>query len=405
MKTYSTNLKKILLCFSLLLFLGITACNKQDAHYKDFIKDGEIVYVGKIDSIIFHPGYNRVKLSWPIPSDPSVQSVKIFWNSRNDSSVINMHDSWRDEDTVFTILEDLQEGAYTFELFTYDKKNHSSVVSEVSGNVYGENYLSLLLQRQIQETSMREDDFMVKWRVGDDNLIGTEIKYKNKEGGERLVFTKSDENESLLIDWEPNSLIEYRSLYLPDSLAIDTFYTSYKEMKILRDPPPGERYNEFPEDFENIGAKTTYAAAEVEIGSGTWLFDYFLIGTAAADRKNGERSARSFQGQHPDGAPRTSILEMKDELTYGASKLTFYHAICSSDDPSTFKVQASINGGEWEDITGVLHNDTRELVYKEIELDIKEPVRFRFYKFSSTEAGREEGRMNIDDISVYSGTE
>lgn len=405
MKTNNAVFLKIIISLVIPFLALVVSCNKQDSHYRDFIKDGEIVYVGKIDSIRFHPGHNRVKLSWLPPSDPSIQRAKIYWNARNDSTIVNFKEDILTEDTIYAIIEDLEEGAYTFEIFTFDKDDNSSVASEVSGNVYGEKYLSLLLHRQIQEGVFQEDDYVLKWRAADEDLLGTEVKYKDTKGEEQFVFTSKNEHKSLLLNWKPNSRIEYRSLYLPDSMAIDTFYTSYKDLEIPRNPPPGERYNEFPEDFEGIGSKTTYAAEEIEIGSGVWLFDYFQIGTAAADRKNGTRSARSFHGQHPDGESRTCYLEMKEELPYGASKFSFYHAICSSDDPSTFKVQVSINGGAWEDITGILHNDTRELVYKEIKLDIKEPVRFRFYKFSSEEAGRDEGRMNIDDISIYSSNE
>lgn len=405
MKTIGTGVGKIITILLIPFFVSIVACNKQDSHYRDFIKDGEIVYVGKIDSIKFLPGYNRVKLAWLPPSDPSIQRVKIYWNSRNDSSILNLEEGFLAQDTISTFIENLEEGAYTFEVFTFDKDKNSSVASEVSGAVYGDKYLSLLLNRQVLESNFQNDNYLLKWRTGDEGLLGTEVIYEDIEGDKQSIFTVKDEEETLLLNWKPYSRIEYRSLYLPDSLAIDTLYTGFKELKIERNPPPGERYNEFPEDFEGIGSKTTYAAEEVEIRSGVWLFDYFQIGTAAADRKNGARSARSFHGQHPDGAPRTCYLEMKEELPHGASKFAFYHAICSSDDPSTFKVQASINGGAWEDITEVLHNDTRELVYKEIELDIKEPVRFRFYKFSSEEAGREEGRMNIDDISIYSSNE
>jgi len=43
--------------------LLLLSCKKQDHFYKEFIEGGEIIYVGKADSILVQPGKNRMKLS------------------------------------------------------------------------------------------------------------------------------------------------------------------------------------------------------------------------------------------------------------------------------------------------------------------------------------------------------
>src|ERR1035437_3859566 len=45
------------------------------------------------------------------------------------------------------------------------------------------------------------------------------------------------------------------------------------------------------EGFENA-SKTAYAAASVNLSTGSWNFDDALIGTSSTDRKNGSNSVR-----------------------------------------------------------------------------------------------------------------
>src|SRR3546814_12167236 len=63
----------------------VSGCAKQDDNYRQFLEKGEIVYVGKADSVQVFPGKNRLKLSWLILADPNVSKAKVFWNNHSDS--------------------------------------------------------------------------------------------------------------------------------------------------------------------------------------------------------------------------------------------------------------------------------------------------------------------------------
>jgi len=395
MKYIMKNIK----LFALLALIGVvlSACSKMDDTYKDFLEGGEKRYSKKPDSIGINPGFNRAEI-WLTVSAPNVSKAMVYWNDRLDSVEIPIVRKDR-TDTVKRIINNLQEGAYTFEFVTYDNEGNRSLAVDTVGNVYGEAYQASLNNRLVQRTLQLGSQLKIEWfDESNPDAIGAEVSYKMPNGTERIVQVNPDDKFTDINIRPQSGSLKYRTFFVPHPDAIDTFYTEY--IRLI----PTVEYIQFPESFEDTKyVKTGYPAAELEIGSGVWLFDNFLIGTAAADRKNGARSARSGNGQS-GSTPTNSYLEMKEDLQDGASKFSFYHAICSSDAPSSFKVQASINGGPWKDISEVIQNNSINLTYKEIELDIDDPVRFRFYKLSSAEAGRNEGRMNIDDINILPQT-
>lgn len=379
--------------------LFIFGCSKMDATYKEFLEGGEIRYPKRLDSIEIFPGKNRLKLGVK-ESGQEIAKCLVVWNSNLDSLTIPLSGLG---EMATAMINNISEGTHKLSFFTFDKKGNKSLGMDTTIFVYGDKYENNLGNRVILSAMYRGGEARVEWGdVADSSVVRVELNYTDPGGVEHSlpVFNGTMLSKLNLLKGDTFS---YRTLHLPTPNAIDTFYSSSEKVIITRYPPPGGIYDGFPETFEDKGKKTKYPQADVEIGSGLWNFDYFQIGTAGADRKNGARSARSYAGQSKT-APVTSFLEMKFDLPFGASRISFYHAICSSDDPSTFKVQASTDGGTtWDDISGVLHNDDIELKKTTLELDITDPVRFRFYKFSNTEAGRDEGRMNIDDISIYAG--
>jgi hypothetical protein len=215
------------------ILLAIAACSKMDDYKDTFLSSGEIQYTGKADSVKFHSGYKRVQLSWLILSDPKVTRAKVYWNYRKDSAEINIQRT-AGVDTIRLMVGNLPEGTYNFEIFTYDKVGHSSIPSVITGKVYGERYEASLLYRGIDMGSSSVINVMppyhaaiLVWRAynSTDGIIGMELKYKDEDDVQQTVVTPAEEGSTMLMKYVPGSAIEYRTLYKPDSLAIDTFYT------------------------------------------------------------------------------------------------------------------------------------------------------------------------------------
>ena len=215
---------------ALLLFMA--ACSKMDDYKDTFLTGGEIQYTGKADSVKFHSGYNRAQLSWLILSDPKVTRAKVYWNYRKDSAEINIQRT-SGVDTIRLMINNLAEGTYNFEIFTYDKTGHSSIPATVTGKVYGERYEATLLNRGIDMGSSSVFPIMppyhgavLVWRSynSTDGIISMQLKYKDEDNIEQTVVTPAEAASTMLMKYVPASTIEYRTLYKPDSLAIDTFY-------------------------------------------------------------------------------------------------------------------------------------------------------------------------------------
>ena len=63
--------KFIFISVSILIFCSIISCESMDATYKDFVKDGPIMYLTRLskDSITVRNGWERVLISFPIVKD------------------------------------------------------------------------------------------------------------------------------------------------------------------------------------------------------------------------------------------------------------------------------------------------------------------------------------------------
>jgi hypothetical protein len=216
------------------ILLHIAGCTEMDHTYEHFWEDGERIYPAPADSVKVYPGKNRIGLSWLILGDPKVSKAKIFWNNENDSLEIPIESTGRG-DTINTLLTDMQERSYAFTIYTFDDKGNKSIPVSAVGNVYGELYSNSLLSRVIESSIFLNDTLIIEWGdPADETTIGDEVAYLDTTGATQSVQVAPDEESTIISDYDysadPN--ISYRTAYLPDSLAIDTFYTNFVSAKV-----------------------------------------------------------------------------------------------------------------------------------------------------------------------------
>src|SRR5512140_3611828 len=89
------------------------------------------------------------------------------------------------------------------------------------------------------------------------------------------------------------------------------------------------------EGFET-GSKTSFAAADVTLGSGVWNLSDALIGTLSTDVKTGTKSAR---------IRNSGKITMRFDRAAGAGTVTIHHASFGTDASGTWGLFASQNGG------------------------------------------------------------
>lgn len=229
----------------LMLIGGLASCDGMDAHYKDFIEGGPIVYVGKVDSLKAFAGRDRIRIEWRKLLDPRAKTATIFWENGTKSVEVELE---RGKDMKY-VIEGLAEGSYIFDVYTYDGLGNTSIKSEVTGTVYGSGYEKLLFNSQIKSAVLKNEVLTVTFAAPqDDTLIGSEIRYTNTNGEEEiatLVYRtviegdkEKGEPDKIVINTKidiknlSGKRIEFRSVYLPEPTAIDCFYTDYDEYLI-----------------------------------------------------------------------------------------------------------------------------------------------------------------------------
>ncbi|MDD3534769.1 MAG: chitobiase/beta-hexosaminidase C-terminal domain-containing protein [Candidatus Cloacimonetes bacterium] len=142
-------------------------------------------------------------------------------------------------------------------------------------------------------------------------------------------------------------------------------------------------------DFEGEGeTKTSYASATVNLSGLDWNMTDVLIGTDAADFKNGLRAAR-FRGY------ATSSMTMLQDKENGLGSLSFLYRKYGNDAVVAWIVEYSADGGnEWIQI-GEPFTPAAEVQSFSEEVNAGGGVRIRF----RTEAtGSSNRRMGMDDI-------
>lgn len=220
-----------------LIFLGATigmialaSCSKQDRAYSDYIKNGAIVYTGKADSLKAFGGNERVMLNWVLASDQNITGCKIFWNFGADSLVMAVKKSPK-PDTIKVSINNLSEGSYNFEVFTFDKEGHTSIGAEAIGNSYGANFQSTLSNRPIRTSKKvtATNSINITWVGKDDKCLGTEWSYTGIDQQPKHYFSAQGDT-TLISSCDLAKPVTYRTLFIPEKQAVDTFYTDFKTL-------------------------------------------------------------------------------------------------------------------------------------------------------------------------------
>lgn len=227
----------------LLLIILASACSDMNDMHDVYLKDGEKIYVGRIDSLKSFAGNERLLLQY-WTTDPRVKSLHILWNQKRDSIVVQVpkHDP---ADPVEVIIGEgnsmITEGDHSFFIYSYDSKGHRSIVFETLVSVYGERYQASLTNRPVKNIDVIDDNKLsIKW-AGSVSMdeVGVQISYSNKNNNQKKTFISTEILESPVVfdDIDLTKSISYRTMYLPKGTAIDTFYTNVAEpikVKIIK---------------------------------------------------------------------------------------------------------------------------------------------------------------------------
>ncbi len=152
-------------------------------------------------------------------------------------------------------------------------------------------------------------------------------------------------------------------------------------------------------DFEGVGeTKTAYASGTVNLSGLNWNMTESLIGTEAADWKNGARSTRMR------GYAASSMTMLADKAN-GLGTLSFQYRRYGTDAQVDWKAEYSTDGGStWAQIGAVFTAPASDVVQTFSEVvNVEGNVRVRIKR--ATESGSSNRRLNIDDITLTDFTD
>ncbi|KQN36264.1 hypothetical protein ASE92_09080 [Pedobacter sp. Leaf41] len=216
--------------FLFLLTIVVSSCTKDDLAFKEYLKNGETVYPGKVSKIVAKAGNLRTGL-WFNPSpDPSVTKYVIKWNNNVDSIAVNSS-SHNPLDTIKVIIPGLSEYTYTFTVFSYDAQGRKSIPIEAPNvRVYGPLYQSGLLNRPFNATEPyvvnANGSVQLNFNTPDTINVGTTIRYTNTANVQVDKVLSATEMSTVLNDYKSGTDILYRSSYIPSKGSLDVFNAS-----------------------------------------------------------------------------------------------------------------------------------------------------------------------------------
>ncbi len=248
-----------------LLSILISCEDMMDVH-KEYIKGGEIIYAPKPDSVTFLPGKERILFRYWLYNSPNVTTVDIFWNSYADSMIIPVSPG-TGLDSSDVILEDMPEKSYTFYVKTIDKYGHSSLTVSDFGTSYGDSYQESLSQRKVKSATMSGTDGIIDWYSAAEDLVEVQVRYKSTTSDDSVVVVMpAEKGEIICPNAEGGCSFDFRSLYIPEEAAIDTFALEWEHSE-----------ESFPSKYEYDRSEwevVDYSDQQADDGGGiTTLFD------------------------------------------------------------------------------------------------------------------------------------
>ncbi|WP_316819130.1 DUF4998 domain-containing protein [Pedobacter nyackensis] len=233
-----------------IIVLIFPGCSKENDSIAPFIKDGEIIYATRVDSIQSFAGNNRIKLALTLPPNRTATKAIISWNDNKQVKEVPINST---DKVAEVVLENMPESSYLFKIYTADNAGNKSIALLTSGVSYGEIYQNSLSNRIVASTDLDRlnSKLTINWSGSAQGEINTMVSYTNKSGTASNITVLPTESQTVLNEVKAGSTVYVQSKYLPERKAIDAF-TVLKKDEILIDLRPG--------NYIAVGTRANYNA-------------------------------------------------------------------------------------------------------------------------------------------------
>ena len=214
----------ILLTFIFGIALLFNACQKMEDIHSEYLKDGDIIYAPKPLIIQSFAGKDRIALKYYLLNAVNVTKCIIEWDEGASSQIVDITPNVP-IDSIEVMINNLEEKSYIFKVYTVDKHGNRSVKEQATGSSYSINYQAALTNRSLTgiEGGGTIDSLIVTWGTATEGNTGVEIMYNNGAGEPVTKMVLPEDDYTVIKDWESEGEMSYKSFYIPEENAIDTF--------------------------------------------------------------------------------------------------------------------------------------------------------------------------------------
>lgn len=224
------------------IFFVLTSCTDTFELHQKYLEDGETIYTNKVDTLSTFSGDKRIKIAGYISNAFNVSEIVVTWNKGKNSQTFPYAKSNNSTDKLELIIDNLEEQAYQFEVYSKDANGNKSIKMTIFGTVYGENYRSNLVARAINRFSfsMVDNSATVNFKLSDELARRTEVKYTNLAGLE-VIKTLAPEAVDIILDQlDVDKPVMYRTFYVPtaaDDNGVETVLDAFGSDWVTYNPP------------------------------------------------------------------------------------------------------------------------------------------------------------------------
>ncbi len=204
------------------------SCTDMDEFHEKYVEDGEVNYSKKLDSLYSRAGNERIELTGIIGNAFNVKQIEVLWDNGNQSKSFDYVKKYK-TDTVSLLIDNIEEGAYEFEIQSKDADGNTSVKLLSFASAYGEGYRKYLQARFIDGFSFDGTNGILNWSIGAESDRGTEVVYTNTSNEEVSIFVHQDSSSVELNNFSSAGAVKYRTMYVPELTAIDSFSSDWKD--------------------------------------------------------------------------------------------------------------------------------------------------------------------------------
>lgn len=200
----------------------LVSCGRMDDVYKEFLDDGDEIYLAKLKEVEVFSGEGRVMFVIPPQTDPRITGVHFSWD--NDARTEDVAISIRETNEI--ILENVSDGSHIFYLQSTDGRGHKSVSVSLSASAYGESFLSALDQAEILSAARNSEGYGF-FQIHHASIMyyqGMELSYADLSGKEKTILVPRGTNTLFVYDFGGDSF-SYRSVYVPAENCFENLFS------------------------------------------------------------------------------------------------------------------------------------------------------------------------------------